>query len=147
MGYDETTLEVLFVVVVISGLAAILGGFLVMRGLGGVRHRLTRPALRKRALEESRSLSRFVEDREASRPERDPIIKDHEYSHRRVTLHDEETQGIYAKEHLPRVADIRAQLAGRHVKNQTLDDLYESVENNADIRTISTALAEMAERV
>lgn len=147
MRYHEAALEVLFVVIVIVALVAVLGGFWVVRGLGGVRHRLTRPGLRKRVLGESRSLFRLVEEREASRPERDPIIKDHEHSDRRVTLHDEETQSIYAREYLPRVSDLREQLAERHVRNQTLDALYKCVENNADIRTVSTALSEMAERL
>lgn len=147
MRYDEIVLEVLFVAIVIVVLAAVLVVFWVVRGLGGVRHRLTRPGLRNRALEESRRLFRLVEEREALRPKHDPIIKDHDHPHRRVTLHDEETQRIYVKEYLPRVADLRKQLAERHVRNQTLDALYESVENTADIRTISTALSEMAERL
>lgn len=120
---------------------------MIIRRLGGARHRLTRPELKNRALEESRSLFQLVEEREAARPEHDPIIKDHEYPHRRVTLYDEETQGIYLEEHLPQVADLRELFAKRQVRNRTLDDLYESVENDADIRTVSTALEEMAERV
>ncbi len=136
-----------FAVLVAVAVLGILGVMMVVRGFGGARHRLTRPELRNRALEESRSLFRFVEEREVARPEHDPIIKDHEYSHRRVTLHDEETQRIYLEEHLPRVADLRELFAKRQVRNRTLDDLYESVENDADIRTVSTALEEMAERI
>ena len=141
-------MEILYFTVLIAVAAVgILAVAMIMRKLGGARHRLTRPELRNRALQESRSLFLFVEEREAARPEHDSIIKDHEYPHRRVTIHDEETQGIYSKEHLPWVTDLRQLFAKRQVTNQALDDLYESVENDADIRTISTALAEMAERL
>lgn len=146
--YHVSVLEILYFILLIAAVAAgILGVATVVRRFGGVRHRMTRPELRNRALEESRSLFQFVEEREAARPEHDSIIKDHEHPHRRVTIHDEETQGIYFKEHLPLVADLRELFAKRQVKSRALDDLYESVENDADIRTVSTALAEMAERL
>ena len=141
-------MEILSVAILAAAVVAVAVIFgIAIRRFRGTRHRLTRPELRNRALRESHNLFLLVEEREAARPENDPIIKDHEYPHRRVTLHDEETQEIYFKEHLPRVAYLREQLAKRRVRNRTLDDLYESVENGADIRTISTALAEMAERL
>lgn len=127
--------------------AVVILGVVAVRRFRRRRHRLTRPELRNRALRQSQSLFLLVEEREAARPGDDPIIKDHDYPHRRVTLHDEETQRIYFEEHLPMVADLREQFAEHRVRNRTLDDLYESVENGADIRTISTALAEMAERL
>ncbi len=134
-------------IVAVVAVAVVVFGVAVVRRFRGARHRLTRPELRNRALRESHSLFLLVEEREAARPEDDPVIKDHDYPHRRVTLHDEETQRIYFEEYLPRVADLREQFAERRVRNRTLDDLYESVENDADIRTVSTALAEMAERL
>lgn len=147
-GYDEVLLEILPVFILVAAVAAVGVVFWVaVRWFRGVRHRLTRPELRNRALEESERLFQLVEEREAARPEQDPIIKDHEFPHRRVTVHDEETQAIYIEKHLPRVADLREQFAERHVRNRTLDDLYESVENDADIRTVSTALAEMSKRL
>lgn len=143
-----SVLEILYFIVLIAAVAAgILLVATVVRRFGGVRHRMTRPELRNRALQESRSLFQLVEEREAARPEHDSIIKDHEYPHRRVTIHDEETQGIYSEEYLPRVAELRELFAKRQVRSRALDDLYESVENDADIRTVSTALAEMAERL
>ncbi len=138
-------LPVFILAVVVAAVLAVFG--VAVRRFRGVRYRLTRPELRNRALEESQRLFRLVEEREAARPEQDPVIKNHEYPHRRVTLHDEETQEIYFEEHLPRVADLREQFAERHVRNRALDDLYESVENDADIRTVCTALSEMAERL
>ena len=141
-------MEILPIIALAAAVAAVVAVFwMVVRRFRGVRHRLTRPELRNRALEESERLFQLVEEREAARPEHDPIIKDHEFPHRRVTVHDEETQEIYFEEHLPRVADLREQFAERRIKNRTLDDLYESVENDADIRTVSTALAEMSKRL
>ena len=141
-------MEIIYLAIMVGAVAtALFLIFMVLRGFGRVRHRLTRPELRNQAFRESQSLFAFVEEREAARPARDPIIKDHEYPHRRVTLHDEETQEIYFEEHLPKVADLREQFAERRVRNRTLDDLYESVEAVADIRTVCTALSEMAERL
>lgn len=141
-------MEIVYLVIMVGAVVAALSLiFLVLRGFGRIRHRLTRPELRNQAFRESQRLFEFVEEREAARPERDPIIKDHEHPHRRVTSHDEETQEIYFEEHLPDVADLRGQFAERRVRNRTLDDLYESVETGADIRTVCTALSEMAERL
>ena len=108
---------------------------------------MTRPALRNLALQESEVLISFVDERQASRPEDDTVVKDHELSSRRVTLHDEETQRIYARAHLPRVKDLRDQLAQRGIRDGTLDRYYESAESEADLRTVATALSEMAKRL
>lgn len=141
-------MEIVYLVIMVGAVVAALSLiFLVLRGFGRVRHRLTGPELRNQAFRESQRLFEFVEEREAARPEQDPVVKDHEYPHRRVTLHDEETQEIYFEEHLPRVADLREMFAERRVKNRTLDEHYESVETSADIRTVCTALSEMAERL
>jgi hypothetical protein len=111
------------------------------------RHKMTRAGLRLLALENSQALADFVEAREAERPPNDPVIKDHELPHRRVTLHDEQTQRAYARDYLPAVASLREQFARRNVRSGALDAVYEAPENGADLRTISTALEEMARRL
>ena len=108
------------------------------------RHKMTRAGLRKRAFEESEALRNLINDREASRPGNDSIVSDHEYLHRRVTLHDEETQILYTRDHLPEIADLREQFAKRGIHSDILDRLYESVQTEGDLRTVSTALVELA---
>lgn len=135
-------------VIAVAGL--ILVGVVVLllvRASRGRRHRLTRPELRKRALRESERLRNLVDERGTNRPSDDPVIVDHELAHRRVTLYDEETRELYRREHLPAVAELREQFAGRGVRNGLLDDLYENAGNEADLRTLSTALEEMAHRL
>lgn len=130
------------------GIAAIaLVAVLLAKKLGKGRHEMSRAGLAKRAVEESESLRTLVEEREASRPESDSVIKGHELSHRRVTLHDEGTREVYVREHLPEVAELHRQLRRRGVRDQTFDGLYESPENGSDILTVSTALSEMAQRL
>lgn len=111
------------------------------------RHKMTRAGLRERAIEESEALINFTNDREASRPANDSIVSDHEHPHRRVTLHDEETQVLYARDYLPRVADLREQFAKRGIRSDVLDRVYEDAQNEGDLRTVSTALIEMAKRL
>lgn len=129
------------VFVVITGL------WLLVRRLRRTRHRVTRPELRKRALEHAERLMNLVEEREASRPANDPVIRDHEIPDRRVTFHDDKTQEIYRDKYLRNVAELREHFAEHGIRNAALDDLYDSAENDADLRTISTALAEMASRL
>ena len=135
-------------VVAVTG-AVILGllGLLLIRRFGRKRYKLTKPELRNRALRESQSLIDLINKRQANRPANDSVIKDHELPHRRVTLYDEGTQRIYAGDHLRAVAELRQGFAERGIRNGMLDDLYEHPENEADLRTISTALAEMAGRL
>ena len=45
---------------------------------------------------------------------------------------------------MPKVAELRELFAARRIRNGMLDDLYASAGNEADLRTISTALQEMA---
>jgi hypothetical protein len=128
-------------------LVAIIGLFLsvlLSRLLGRSRHKMTRAGLRKRAFKQSEALMVFVNEREANRPANDAVITDHQYSHRRVTLHDEETQEIYARDYLPGIADLREQFAKRGIRNDALDRVYESAESEGDLRTVSTALVEIA---
>lgn len=133
---------------IVAGLVLVgLSLFLARRWFAGSRHRFTRPALRQRALEESGRLVSLVDERRMSRPPDDPVIVEHEIAHRRVTLHDEGTQEIYRREHLPVVAELRQQFAERRIRNPMLDELYETAGNEADLRTVATALEEMARRL
>lgn len=111
------------------------------------RHKMTRAGLRNLARARSEALGDLVRRREACRPRNEAVIKDHEYAHRRVTLHDVETQGIYLSDHLAGISDLREQFAGRGIRSRELDRYLASPENEADLRTISTALLEMAARL
>lgn len=133
-------------IVVLVGAAAILSAFSYRR-IKGRRYKVTKPALRNLALRESEALIAFVYERQAGRPENDTVLKDHELPSRRVTLHDEETQRIYSRNHLPRVKDLRNQFAQRGIRDGALDRYYESAETEADLRTIATVLPEMAKRL
>lgn len=131
-------------------LAAIIGLFLTVllsRLLGRGRHKMTRAGLRKRAFQQAEALMVFVNERETSRPANDTVIKDHQHAHRRVTLHDEETQQIYARDYLPGIAELREQFAKRGIRSDALDRVYESAESEGDLRTVSTALVEMAKKL
>jgi hypothetical protein len=142
-------MDALGIVVAVAVAGLVLAGSLLLlaRASGDGRHRLTRPELRRRALAESEKLVALVDERRASRPFDDPIIVDHELPHRRVTLHDEGTREIYRREHLPAVADLREQFAKRRIRNRTLDEFYEEAASEADLRTVATALEEMARRI
>lgn len=135
----ETFVVILSVVLVGVALLA-----LVVRRLRRKRHEMSRAGLRRRILEEAESLRSLVDEREMSRPESESSVRGHELSHRRVTLHDEKTRELYIREHLPEVSTLREQLARRGIRDRTLDSLYESAENGNDLRTVSTALSEMA---
>lgn len=118
-----------------------------LRPFGRRRHKMTRPGLRNLARARSGALADLVRRREACRPRNDAIIKDHEYPHRRVTLHDLETRKIYLANYQAEVSDLREQFAARGIRSQPLDRYVASPENGADLRTISTALLEMASRL
>jgi hypothetical protein len=109
------------------------------------RHKTTKAGLRNRALEESEALVALVRERQASRP----AVADEYYekAHERATQHDEELRLIYRREYLPRIADLREQLAERGIREEALDDAYESVRSEAEARTVSTALLVMANRL
>ena len=113
--------------------------------LRGRRHKTTKAGLRNRALEESEALVALVRERQASRP----AVADEYYekAHERANDHDEELRLIYRREYLPRIADLREQLAERGVREEALDGAYESVRSEAEARTVSTALLVMADRL
>ncbi|CAN5687278.1 hypothetical protein BH24ACT21_BH24ACT21_07690 [soil metagenome] len=141
-------MDFLQIIVVVILVLVLVGSFwLLARHFGKTKHRITGPELRNRATRESERLAELVEEREANRPSDDPVIQDHELVDRRVTYHDEETQEIYHRDYLPEVAELREHFAERGIRNGTLDGVYESAENDADLRTISTALEEMAARL
>lgn len=141
----EWPLVFLAILVAVIGLVLIV--LLLTRLLGRGRHKMTRAGLRERAFEQSEALMVFINEREANRPANDTVIKDHQYPHRRVTLHDEQTQEIYARDYLPGIADLREQFAKRGIRNDALDRVYESAQSEGDLRTVSTALIEMARRL
>lgn len=130
-----------------SGTSAVDTGRSYLRPFGRRRHRITRPGLRNLARARSEAVAELVRRREACRPRNDAIIKDHEYPHRRVTLHDVETLGIYLADHHAAVSDLRELFAARGIRSQPLDRYLAAPENGADLRTISTALLEMAARL
>lgn len=139
----ETTTTLIIATVGVVAIASAL----LYHHLKGRRYKMTKPALRNLALQEFIALLAFVNERQAGRPDNDTVIKDHELPSRRVTLHDEETQRIYTRDHLPRVKDLRDQFAQRGIRDGALDLYYETAENEADLRTIATVLPEMAKRL
>jgi len=108
---------------------------------------MTRPGLRNLARVRSGALADLVDRRAACRPRDDTVLRDHEYVHRRVTLHDIETLRIYLADHLAPISDLREQFAARGIRSRELDRYIASPESEADLRTISTALLEMASRL
>jgi hypothetical protein len=64
-----------------------------------------------------------------------------------VLPHDKGTQDIYYNEHMPVIADLKERFAERGIQADALDHMYELVDNEADIRSIQTALAQMAARL
>jgi len=108
---------------------------------------MTRPGLRNLARARSEALADLVDRRAACRPPNDTVLRDHEYAHRRVTLHDLETLRVYLADHLAPISDLREQFAARGIRSRELDRYIASPENEADLRTISTALLQMASRL
>lgn len=132
----------IFIVIALAG-----GLWLLSRRFGETKHRLTTPELRNQALQESERLSELVGLRESNRPPDDPVIQDDQLEHRRFSSHDEETREIYKNEYMPKVVELKKHFAARRIRNEMLDELHDSVGNEADLRTISTALQEMAGRL
>lgn len=140
----ESTLVLLAIFGTVIGLVLILLPLLLLKRS---RHKMTKAGLRKRAFEESEALINFINDREASRPANDGVVSNHEYPHRRVTLHDEETQVLYTRDYLPEISGLREQFAKRGIRSEVLDRVYEGAQNEGDLRTVSTALVEMSKRL
>ena len=145
LSYYMRVVEIILAIIV--GVVLLVSAILLVRSFGGRRHELTRPELRNRAMRASERLAGLVEEQQAARPPADPVIKDNELPHRRVTAQDEEMQRVYRRDYLPEISGLREHFAGRRIRNDMLEELYESAENEADLRTISTALQEMAARL
>ena len=73
---------------------------------------MTGAGLGKRAFKACETLAEAIDERDTGRPANDTVVMDHEYSDRRGTLHNEETQRIYARDY-PEIADLREQVAKR----------------------------------
>ncbi len=129
------------------GLALAAAVLLRLRGRRR-RYKSTKAGLRNRALEESEALVALVREREAARPtDPDAAGLDPDGALRRATEHDEELRLIYRSVHLPRIADLREQFAGRGIREEALDGAYECVSSESEARTVSTALLVMADRL
>lgn len=112
------------------------------------RHKMTKAGLRKRAIKESEALTALIDEHVASsRPADGAKAEYHERAHWRATLPNEELRSIYRRAHISEVADLREQLAERGIRDEALDRVYESAWTEADLRTISTALLVMANRL
>ena len=95
----ESTLVLLTIIGTIIGLVLIVLPLVLLKRRP---HKMTRAGLRKRAFEESEALINFINDREASRPAHDRVVSNHEYLHRRVTLHGEERRSCTLETICPR---------------------------------------------
>lgn len=127
----------------------LLLGWLLLRPSKRVRHKLTRAGLRKRATSISGSLADFCNQRESR--ERPPLIAvgDNEIPDpdTETKTEDLETSSLYRTYYLSEVSDLRAQFARRGIHEKALDESYESPESVAEIRTVSTGLLVMADKL
>jgi hypothetical protein len=111
------------------------------------RHAMTTPGLEERAIALSRSLSAFCNEREAHRVSDLVAVGGHEFHDSDDSEEDPEAQLLYQTHYLSQVAELREQFAERRIHERALDRVYESPESLAEIRTISTALMVMADRL
>ncbi|WP_047865546.1 hypothetical protein [Rubrobacter aplysinae] len=111
------------------------------------RPAMTTPGLEERAIALSRSLSAFCTEREASRASDLVSVGGHEFHDSDDSEEDPEAQILYQTHYLPRVAELREQFAERRIRERALDRVYESPDSLAEIRTISTGLLVMANRL
>ncbi len=127
----------------------LLLGWLLLRPSKRVRHKLTKPGLRKRAASISGSLADFCNQREAR--EHPPLIavggNDIPDPDTKPETEDLEASALYRTYYLSEVADLREQFSRRGIHEKTLDEVYESPESVAEIRTVSTGLLVMAGRI
>lgn len=141
----EITSTYLALPAIALGLASL--AWLVLRSSRRVRHKMTRPGLRKRATAASSSLAAFCNQREASANPRLIAVGGHEIPDPDAEAEDPKALGLYREYHLPEVADLRDQFAERGIREKALDRLYEHPEGVAEIRTVSTGLVVMAARL
>lgn len=112
-----------------------------------MRHTMTAPGLKERAIALSRSLSAFCNEREADRVYDLVAVGGHEFHDSDDSEEDPEAQILYQTHYLPHVEELREQFAERKIRERALDRVYESPESLAEIRTVSTALLVMANRL
>lgn len=111
------------------------------------RHAMTTPGLEERAVALSRSLSTFCNEREASRASDLVSVGGHEFHDSDDSEEGPEAQILYQTHYLPQVAELREQFAERRIRERALDRVYEAPESLAEIRTVSTGLLVMANRL
>lgn len=146
---EPTVLYAVFGVVAIVTVVATLMGRFFRRG---TKPRLTMPGLKEQAKDMSISVIEFANKREAKRPSTEVVLAgggEHRRDHpdRYVDLFDAGTQAIYERDYLPEIQLLREEFAMRGVREKALEKVYENPERIADLRTISTALLVMAQRL
>ncbi len=142
----EPTVVVLTAAVVA---ALVLAAPLTFRLLRRRRHhKMTKAGLRKRTIKESEALMVLINEHTASSRPADGVEDEyHERAHWRAALPDEELRSAYRRAHISEVADLREQFAERGIRDEALEKVYETAWTEADLRTISTALLAMADRL
>lgn len=122
-------------------LVVVLTALLVRHFKRGSKHRLTTPALVERARDMSNALADFANEREAA------PAGGHDLHQDRPGLYDAESRSAYARDYLPEIEVLREEFAKRGVREKTLDKAYRKPDDTADVRTVSTALLVMAQRL
>lgn len=110
-------------------------------------HKMTTPGLEKRAIALSRSLSTFCNEREANTVSDLVTASGHEVHDSDESEEDPEAQILYWTHYLPRVQELREHFAERKIREQALDRIYEAPRSLSEIRTVSTGLMVMANRL
>ncbi|CAN5789604.1 hypothetical protein BH20ACT11_BH20ACT11_15260 [soil metagenome] len=110
-------------------------------------HKMTTPGLEKRAIALSRSLSAFCNEREANTVSDLVAVGGHEFHDSDESEENPEAQILYWTHYLPQVEELREQFAERKIREQALDRIYEAPRSLSEIRTVSTGLLVMANRL
>lgn len=118
----------------------------------GKSHRMTKPGLVEHAEYISHALSNFVVEYEAGRRTGEAVLAgDGERPRERPDLYavpyNEGALVIYRKDYLPEIKILREEFAGRRVHEKTLDRVYGDPDSVEDVRTVSTALLVMAQKL
>ncbi len=106
------------------------------------KRKLTMPALVERAEAVSNALAGFASEHEAV-PSGVQGLPDGRSDH----YLDAEAREAYVRDYLPEVKVLRDEFAKRGVREKTLDRAYEKPADAADVRTVSTALLVMAQKL
>lgn len=101
--------------------------------------KLTTPALVKRARALSNALADFANGHEVA-----PAGRQGRPDGRPASYFDAESRRAYVRDYLE---VLREEFAKRGVREKTLDKAYEKQSDIADVRTVSTALLVMAQRL